>query len=300
MRDEQTAPMLKVVRFTTGTPGGGFQPLGEALARAYGKALPSVVLDVQEGGGSVGNVEAIQRGDADLGFAFADVTYTAFAAGLSGQNEPFDRLRGIAVLQLTPLHLVAGAHSGIESVADLHGRRVGIGPPGSGTAVTADLVMKAFDVDPASVRIEATSFSEMAERLLAGTLDALFVAGSDPLESVAITARTGSRVIPIRGPVVEALRQQYPFLRRAVIPAGTYAGHPNTIETIGVDNVLICSVGLEEEVVYRLTKALFEVLPSLSVEHRSLRLIELEQAPATPIPLHDGAARYYREREITQ
>jgi len=135
---------------------------------------------------------------------------------------------------------------------------------------------------------------------LAGTLDALFVAGSDPLESVAITARTGSRVISIRGPVVEALRQQYPFLRRAVIPAGTYAGHPNTIETIGVDNVLICSVGLEEEVVYRLTKALFEVLPSLSVEHRSLRLIELEQTPATPIPLHDGAARYYREREITQ
>jgi TRAP transporter TAXI family solute receptor len=262
--------------------------------------LKSVIVEVQQGGGSVGNVEAVQTGAADLGFAFADVTYTAFATGLSGKNESFDRLRGIAVLQLTPLHLVAGAKSGITSIADLHGRRVGIGPPGSGTALTADLVMQAFDVDPASVRIEATSFSEMADRLLAGTLDALFVAGSDPLESVAITTRAGARVIPIAGPLVEALRQEHPFLRRAVIPAGAYARHQEAIETIGIDNVLVCSAQLEEGIVYKLTKALFEILPALAVEHRSLRLIDLEQASATPIPLHDGAARYYREREITQ
>jgi len=296
---EPSVPPTRV-RFTTGTSGGGFRLLGDALAREYRTALPSVVIDIQPGGGSVSNVEAIQRGDADIAFAFADVAYTAFAGRLSNKPEPFDRLRGIAVLQLTPLHLMSGARSGIKNVMDLHGRRVGIGPPGSGTALTADLVMNAFNVDPASVSTITISFSDQADRLVAGTVDALFAIGSDPLESVAAATRSGAMLIPLHGPIVEELRHQHPFLRRAIIPGGTYPGHPSSIETIGVDNILVCSSTLDESVVYGLTKILFEVLPTLATELRSLRLIDLEQAPATPIPLHEGAARYYREREIAK
>jgi len=288
------------VRFTTGTPGGGFRLLGDALAREYRTALPTIIIDLQEGGGSVSNAEAIQRGDADIGFAFADVAYTAFAGGLSSNRQPFDRLRGIAVLQLTPLHLVAGAGSGITDVVGLRGKRVGVGPPGSGTALTANLVMSAFNVHPSSVHIESIAFNEQAGRLADGTLDAIFAAGSDPLEGVATAARSGARLIPLHGPLVETLRQQHPFLRRAMIPGGTYPDHPSPIETIGVDNILVCSSTLDEAIVYALTKSLFEVLPVLATEQRALRSIDLEQAPATPIPLHDGAARYYREREIAQ
>ena len=235
-----------------------------------------------------------------MGFAFADVAYTAFAGGLAGSPQPFDRLRAIAVLQLNPLHLVAAPRSGIRHPRDLRGRRVGVGRPGSGTALTASLVMSAFGVDPSSVRIEPLAYNDAAARLAAGTLDALFVAGSDPLESVAIAIRAGAVLLPLHGPVIEALRHQYPFLRRAVIPARTYGGQHDPVLTIGVDNVLVCSSRLGESLVYDLTRRLFEALPSMAAAQPSLRLMDLEQAPATPIPLHEGAARYYREREIAQ
>jgi uncharacterized protein len=287
------------LRVTSGTPGGGFHPLGEALGRAW-RAAPGLEVEVHESAGSVSNVEALQRGEADVGFAFADVAYTAFAGGVTGRAQPFDRLRAIAVLQLNPLHLIVGARSGIGGVRDLRGRRVGVGRPGSGTALTASLVMTAFGVDAGLVRIEPIGYNEAAARIGQGTLDALFVVGSDPLESVDAAARAGATLIPIHGSIIDGLRHQYPFLRRAVIPGGTYPGQPAPVPTIGVDNVLVCSSRLDEALVYDLTKRLFDALPSLATAHASLRLMDLEQAPSAPIPLHDGAARFYREREIRQ
>ena len=124
-------------------PGAGFHPLGEALAQAYRSAFPDLNLEVIESPGLVRNVEAIQKGEADLGFAFADVAYVAFVGRLA-EHGPFARLRGMAVLQLNQLHVVVRAQSKIDGVAGLRGRRVGVGPPGSGTALTADLVLRAF------------------------------------------------------------------------------------------------------------------------------------------------------------
>jgi TRAP-type uncharacterized transport system substrate-binding protein len=83
-----------------------------------------------------------------------------------------------------------------------------------------------------------------------------------------------------------------------MIPGSTYPGHPDAIHTIGVDALLVCRRDLEESLVYDLTRRLFEALPSLSSQQESLRLMDVELAPATPIPLHEGAARYYREREL--
>jgi len=288
------------LRLTTGTPGGGFQPLGDALARAFREGLPDADVHVQQSAGSISNVDAIQKGDADAGFAFADVAYTAFAGGLSGRAERFDRLRGIAVLQLTPLHLVASGRSKIRSVADLRGRRVAVGRAGSGSALTADLVMKAFAIDASTLRLKSLAYNDAAAQLAAGGLDALFVVGSVPLDSVSLAIRAGARLVPLEGEEIERLRHRYPFLRRAVIRGGAYSEHPAQVATIGVDNILVCSSLLDESLVYALTKHLFEALPSLASQHPSLRLMDLDQAPATPIPLHEGAARFYRELEMAR
>src|SRR4030095_6959871 len=133
----------RVVRFSTGPPGGGFYPLGEGLARAYATSLPDVDIKTLPSGGAVANAESIQSGTADLGFAFADVAYIAFGGGLGRTSRPYDRLRGIAVLQLTPLHFVVRAGSDIHSIPDLRGRRVSVGPPTTGTALTVRLVLDA-------------------------------------------------------------------------------------------------------------------------------------------------------------
>ena len=290
------APAL--VRFSTGTPGGGFYPLGEGLARAYERSLQAVTLQINPTAGAVTNVEAIQRGDADLGFAFADVAYIAYVGRLGGATGPFDRLRGIAVMQLTPVHLVVGRDSRLRQVGDLRGRRIGVGPPGSGTALTAGLILQAFGIDESAVQVEQLQFNDAADRLVHGTLDAMFDTAIYPAASVTAATRAGARLMPLAGPPIERLRHDYPFLRVTVIPRDTYPGAVNTTRTIGVDSLLVCRRDLDETLVYDLTRRFFEALPSLSSSQGALRFIDLDQAPATPIPLHDGAARFYREREL--
>jgi uncharacterized protein len=286
----------RVLRLTTGSPGAGFHPLGVALGAAYRDAFPQLNLDVIESPGSVHNVEAIQRSEADIGFAFADVAYVAFVGGLGDRS--FTNLRGMAVLQLNPLHLVVRAQSPIRDVSALRGRRVGVGPPGSGTALTAGLVLRAFGIDPEAVHAELLQFNDASAQLVAGELDAMFVNASYPSDAVSMAAKAGARLLPIEGAAVDRLRHDYPFLRLTAIPAGTYAAHPAPVHTIGVDNLLVCRSDLDEDLVYELTKTFFASLPALVGQQRSLRLMDFAQVPATPIPLHEGAARYYREREL--
>jgi TRAP transporter TAXI family solute receptor len=287
-----------VVRFTTGPPGGGFYPLGEGLAQAYAASLPDVIIERLPSGGAVANVEAIQRGTADIGFAFADVTYIAFGGGLGRPSRPYDRLRGIAVLQLTPLHFVVRAESGIHGITDLRGRRVSAGLPTTGTALTVGLVLEAFGVRQADLEIENLSFDEAARRLVDGSLDAMFDTAIYPADSVEMATKAQARLLPVVGPSIDRLRHEYPFYRAAVIPRGTYPGVPEAVRTIGVDSLLICSRDLDESLVHDLTKGFFDALPSLSSSVDALRFMDLEQSPATPIPLHLGAARFYREREL--
>ncbi len=104
------------LRIATGAPGGGFQPLGDALAHAVGAVLPNTDISIQFSAGAVSNIELIQSGNADIALAFSDVAYIASVGRLEGRPQPFTRLRAIAVLQLTPVHLVAGQNSGIKEV----------------------------------------------------------------------------------------------------------------------------------------------------------------------------------------
>jgi len=156
--------------------------------------------------------------------------------------------------------------------------------------------LRSLGLDATAVRVESLKYNEAAARLAAGGIDALFVTGSDPVDSVRTAAHAGARILPLTGPAIEQLRHDYPFFRPTVIHGGTYPGHPGSIHTIGVDNLLLCRRTLDETTVHDLTKQFFTRLSSLAI----LSTMDLEQAPATPIPLHDGAARYYRERELSR
>ena len=292
-------PPRTKLRFTSGTPGAGFYPLGEGLARGYERTLSGLDVEVRESEGSVSNVEAIQRGAADIGLSYADVAYIAFVGQLEGRPR-FDRLRGIAVLQRTPLHVVVRDGSSIRSIADLRGRRVATGLPGSGSALTAGLVLKAFGLSTVDVRAVSMRYNDAATQLVKGNLDALIVLGSHPLEAVTVATRAGARILALEGSAIEQLLRADPFFIRASIAGGTYPGHLQPIHTIGVESVLVCRDDLDEQLVHDLTQRLFEILPALPGLQASAGMIDLERAPATSIPLHPGAARYYREREISR
>jgi len=150
-------------------------------------------------------------------------------------------------------------------------------------------------VSTSEIHGEFAPYDAAVEKLLKGDVDALIVTVQPSQEPVARALRGGARLLEINGPEVEALRAHYPLLRRTLLPGGTYPGQDKPLHTVGVDLVLVCRADLDNELVYELTRALFEEVPQ-----RIRRQLDPQRAPATVIPLHSGAARYYRERELSR
>ena len=282
-------------RLVTGPVGGGSLPLGEEIARALTRGMKDVEIETVHSAGAVSNIRAIQRGDAELALTFADVAYLSFSGQLAPRDPPFDQVRGIAVLQVTPVALVVRPGLHVRGPQDLRGRHVGVGPEGSGTAVTASLILQAYGLEAKDLRIETIGFQEGVTKLLNGELDAMFDNAIIRSQALSRAAEGGARFVPIEGPAADRLRREYPFLRVTVIPSELYG---TSVRTIGVDGLLICRSDLDETLVYELTKQLFASLKSLG--RGALRSMDVKEAPGTPVPLHPGAARYYRERELSR
>ena len=281
------------LRIATGEPGSIFHATVEGMADELERRIAGIDATVVTSPGAQRNVEAVEQGNADAAFTMSDVAYEASTRGLD--SPPFTRLRGIAVVYATTLHLVVGPRS-IQTLGDLRGRRVGIGTPGSGSVFTARLVLGGLGARTAHT--EPVPFNLAPQRVLDGTLDALMINSNFPTRSVDTALRGGARLLSIEGPDVDRLRQKSPFLGPIAIPAGTYTGQAAAVHTIGVDNILVCRSELDEQLVYDFTKAFFDLLPAAAAAQPSLRLVTPTRASATPIPLHPGAARYYREREL--
>lgn len=285
------------VRLSMGHPLTMYGVLGEALRTTYQRGAPAIDLQLVPSTGSISNVEAIQRGDADIAIAQAHVVYFAAMGQLSPtQQVAYDRLRGVAVLPLTQLILVAGRRSGIRHVSDLIGRRVGVGELGASISVTLQMLLGQVGIKQDMFHAEAISSPDAVHRLAAGTLDACFLMGYSPLLDTALAS--GAHVVPLDGPSIDQLRREFPFLRPTYITMGEYAAAP--VRTIGVDRVLIARSDFDEQLVYQFTSLFFDGLRDLAAVMGSLGSTDVELAPATPIPLHEGAARYYRTRELSR
>ena len=297
-RPAPAADAREQIRFATGMAGASFQPLGAALGQAIERRMPRTDVVLVETPGAVTNLFAIQRGDADVGLAYADVAYMAFTGQLPDSPGPFAQVRAIAVLHVSPVHVLAGANTPIRTPADLRGKRVAMGPSGSGTAVTSALLLDAFAVPLDSVRQFSLSFSEAADQLANGTIDAAVVVSSDPVDSVRRALAGGARLLDIDGPAVTSLRSRYPFLKPALIPRDTYPSQPRAVHTVGMDTLLLGRAGLSDATAGGIAEAFFAALPELGALPMPFRFVDPVQASATPIPLHSGASRYYRGREL--
>ena len=256
--------------------------------------LPDVTAEVvAEGGSSVTSLLDLQARKVDISIPLADVAYLAYGGRLAEIAEPFDQLRGMAVTDLNTVHLLTSRAQSATRVQDLKGLRVSLGAPGSSTALFTPRLLQAHGISAGDARAERLPNAEMLSRLANGEIDAAFATYTAPSEAVATAMRAGARLIGIEGPVVEEMRTQYPYLKRTLIVSGTYPNQTEAVHTIGVDLVIVCRADLDEDVVYRLLDAYFATRPAKTPPN-------LERAPATPIPLHPGAARYYRQRELSR
>ena len=285
------------IRMSTGFATGNFRPFSEALIKRYAQLLPDVRIQQVNTSGSLDNIQGLEDGTVDIGLSQAGIAYMAYNGRLRQSVRAMRGIRGIAILNSSAVQLLVGPRSPIRSIDELAGRRVGVGPDGSGAAVISHALLQGYFL-PGDVHEVAATVPDTVSLLLRDDIDAAFTVSSVPNEDVKHMIDAGARLIPIDGPRVDRLRTLYPFFRSELIPASAYRGTEQPVRTLSVDVVLLARAGLDDAIVRRLTEGLFRMLPQLSAELPFLKGMMPERAPATPVPLHPGAALYYREREL--
>lgn len=298
----QSGSQVQFLSIATGGTGGVYYPYGGALARVLTAKLPNTQVTAEVTGASVDNLKLMQQGRADLAFTLADTLHEAVAGtGPFATSGPVDA-RTVAVLYTNYTHLVTRQGSGISRVADLKGRVVSTGAPGSGTELIADRLLQAAGIDPRQgITRHALGASESAGALKDGKVDAFFWSGGLPTSAIQDLAASAGLTIALvpQDDLLLALQAKYggELYRAGSLPGGTYRGTVDPVSVIGVSNVLVASSRLSPELVEAITAALFDAKADLTAAHPEARHLERATGPDTaPVAFHEGALRYYQAR----
>jgi TRAP transporter TAXI family solute receptor len=272
------------------------------LASLISKNIPGVTATAEVTPASVDNVRLIQAKRADLAFVLADTASDAIKGEEAFRGNPVP-IRTLAPLYNNFNHLVTVDGTGITAIADIRGKRVSVGPPGSGTEVTALRILEAAGIHPdRDIRKERLSPAASADAIKDRKLDAFFWSGGLPTAAVLdLAASPGIRIrlVPM-DTLLPAMQRKWGNLYfRSVIQKEFYPGMPADAPTIGVANLMISHVDFDAELAYQITKLLFDRRADLAQVHKEAANITLIGAAGrSPLPFHPGAIRYYRERGI--
>lgn len=296
--EPQAASPVQPITFAT----GGSVPLAQELVKRYNRALPSMELTLNPIWGTLRVISELHSGGAQIGIAQqADVVYAAYRHGLGDGNGPaYTNLRGVAVLWMNVLTVIVQADGGYTSISDLRGKRIGVYQTGTATEFFSRVLLEVYGMTYADVRPEFLPAAAIDEKLKKHELDATILVTPVLPEGIAADLKPHGRLkmLPVAKPAMRELLRTHPFLHPVVTSARERPQLPEGVETVGIDAVLLCRDDLSEDVVYQLTRELFAAAPQLAVNYAEAGGVDPDRAPATPIPLHPGAARYYREREV--
>ncbi|PDT75241.1 TAXI family TRAP transporter solute-binding subunit [Bradyrhizobium sp. C9] len=297
-----SAPVAQAQQFInvlTGGTSGVYYPLGVAIGKIYGDKIPDVKTQVQATKASVENLVLLQQGRGEIAFTLGDSLKAAWEGDAeAGFKTKLDKLRTIGAIYPNYIQIVATAESGIKTLADLKGKSLSVGAPKSGTELNSRAILAAAGMSYKDLgKVEYLPFAEsvdlMKNRQLAATLQSagLGVASLKDLSTsgeitvVAVPKETVDKIGP-------------PFVS-VIIPANTYTGQDKDVPTAAVVNYLVTSSAVSDDLAYQMTKLVYESLPELANAHAAGKEIKLATAATgSPVPLHPGAIRYYKEKGL--
>ncbi|MCB1758155.1 MAG: TAXI family TRAP transporter solute-binding subunit [Gammaproteobacteria bacterium] len=289
---------------TIGTGGvtGVYYPTGGAICRLVnkGRKQHGVRCSVESTGGSVYNLNTIRAGELDMGVAQSDWQYHAYHGSSKFEDQgPNKDLRAVFSVHAEPFTVVARADAGIKTFADLKGKRVNIGNPGSGQRGTMEVLLEAmgWTKDDFALAAELKA-AEQSKALCDNKIDAMVYTVGHPAGSIKeATTSCDSVLVSVTGPVVDKLVSANDYYRKATIPGGMYRGNPDDVETFGVGATFVSSTNVPAETVYVVVKSVFENFDSFRKLHPAFNHLQKEQMVKDGLsaPLHDGAQKYYKE-----
>jgi len=290
------------ISITTGGTGGVYYPMGGGMANVLSKYVPGLQATAEVTGGSVDNLKLINSGKAEVGFSMADAAWDA-AQGLDKFKDNKVSARTLLVLYPNKMHVVTVDGTGITKLADLKGKRVSTGSPGSGTEIMALRMLEATGLDAKKdIKQERLGAAESVNAIKDRKIDAFFWSGGVPTAAVTDLAATPGIKIKLvdNAEVVDAMNKKYgPLYVKSTIPAGSYAGQDKPNEEVDVWNILVTNDKMSDQMAYNIVKTLVEKKPELVAVHKEAEKIDLaSQSAGSPIPFHPGAKKYLEERGI--
>lgn len=295
------------VTLATGTPGGIYHPVGNAICRMFNlaeehQALPCVAVDSD---GAVANIRRIESGKATFGLSQTDVAYAAFhGAGPFAAAGPDPNLRMLIALYPEAFTIVTRSDTGIRDFLGLRGRRIGIGKSGAGYTFTRDVVLGFYGWTISDAeRLLELGPAEQNQALCSNKVDAIIFQAGHP-NGLTQEATTGcsARLVRIAGPPIDRLLKAHTYYVASVVPGGMYPGNPDDVPTIGTQAVLVTSSDQPDELAYSVVKAVIENFADFRRLHPVLSNLDVkDMVPSEAvIPIHPGALRYYREAGLTR
>jgi len=309
----------KFFAIATGGTGGTYYPLGGALAQALSTKIPDLIVTAQSGNASTANLNLIRSHGIESAFVQNNTAFQAYTGIDQFKGKPVKNVRGIASLYPEVIQITTLKSAGIKSVAGLKGKRVVPGDRGSGTAVDAGNILKSAGMSFDDFgELDWLSFTGISQRMKDGQADAGFVTAGIPTSSVMeLTSQTDIVILNIDDKLIKKICDTWPFYAKVTIPAGTYRGQDAPVNTVAVMAQWVVDAAIPEDYVYELTTALWEkgthVLrkkgdkaaeaPSaakiMGNVHAKGKDVTLDSAlDGMAIPLHPGAAKYYKEKGL--
>jgi len=287
----------------TGGVTGVYYPTGGAICRLVNKDRKEhgIRCSVESTGGSVYNINTVRAGELEFGVAQSDWQFHAYNGTSKFEEQgKFEDLRAVFSVHAEPFTLIARAGSGVDSFESLKGKKVNVGNPGSGQRATMEVVMEGFGMtmDDFAVAAELKG-SEMAQAVCDGKIDAMIYVVGHPAAAVKEAATTCDvELVSVSGEPIDKLVADNPYYRVATVPGGTYKGSDDDVTTFGVGATFVSSATVSEEAVYTVVKAVFDNFDDFKKLHPAFANLKEEEmiADGLSAPLHDGAAKYYKER----
>jgi TRAP transporter TAXI family solute receptor len=292
----------KFVTIGTGGVTGVYYPTGGAICRLVNKGRKEhgIRCSVESTGGSVYNINTIRAGELDMGVAQSDWQYHAYNGTSKFKDAgPFKDLRAVFSVHPEPFTVVARADSGIKNFNDLKGKRVNVGNPGSGQRGTMEVLMEALKWTMGDFGlVSELKSAEQAQALCDNKIDAMVFTVGHPSGSIKEPTTTcDSVIVEVSGAAVDKLVADNDYYRTATIPGGMYRGSDSDVKTFGVGATFVSSTAVSEDVVYNVVKAVFENFDDFKKLHPAFANLKKEEMVSDGLsaPLHDGAAKYYKE-----
>jgi TRAP transporter TAXI family solute receptor len=283
----------------TGGTGGTYYPLGGQIGKIISDNTDANITP-QTSGASAENMETLRAGEAEIAFSQTDIAAYAIEGTEMFEGDPIDNIQAIGSIYPETVQLVTTEKSGIKSVEDLKGKSVSVGAPGSGAYINAMQILEIHGLTKEDIKAQNLSFDESTDGIQSGNIDAAFVTAGTPTGAVeALSAQNDVVIIPLADDKVEALIKQYPHYSKETVAAGTYNIEAD-VNTVAVKAMLVVTNDLKEDLVYEMTKALYENTDKIT--HAKGEFITPETAldGLGDMELHPGAAKYFEEKGITQ